>query len=721
LGTFSLTGTPITDHTASMFASAHALGGPVVAVSAVRGAFAETDLRAALASGVKPAVSVIYIRPLMRRVGDGSFRERLKQFRRAQRLVRASKQALIIRSGSSLAERLAARFIAGSRGKTATMATPPQVALGTLLGTEVPATDLDTAELVCFDHISRNAAATLRLSPAHMRRAASLLPPSEPLKQDIEELLDLMNAIPPRAAQIAAGQGARQQVPPAIAHALEVPPNGSAPRIVQHLKKLSADPGRWTRYLPPSDGGPQSTGNRTADAVLRHLANDTRPADAATLQELETPVRTPQPESRLDLVLRTAMRPPIEHHEHLRAPWTARHPLAVHSSDNAAPALVLAGLAAPRTGLAQNMRMTHRACAHLGLPTETLRIGTMAPSDLPPIVPRHRILRDTVIWHLNADQIPAEMVDNFRAQEALHIGFLLWELDRLPQVHRLAMKMLDEIWVPSTFLQNTYREAFDGPVHLIRKGIDLPQPSTNSPSWAPGPRFICCFDAHSSVARKNPMAAVEAFQAAFPPGTEASLTIKSTPSGVGHWGDPEDQMTRIRARAAQDSRIRLIEQMLPFGDLLAMIQSADALVSPHRAEGFGYLPAYALMLGVPVLATDWSGTTDFCTQETAFPIAAQLVPVPKGHTIWPTPGANWAEIDRDALADAMRQVATAPMKARARALRGQTLLREMYSTEAQAQRVAARLSELQVIEPPLRARPAYRHDTASEALSAHAG
>ncbi|MEM7616697.1 MAG: hypothetical protein AAF245_16700, partial [Pseudomonadota bacterium] len=306
----------------------------------------------------------------------------------------------------------------------------------------------------------------------------------------------------------------------------------------------------------------------------------------------------------------------------------------------------------------------------------------------------HRCTGGATLYHLNADRLPQTMLAR---PPGFGIGFLLWELDRLPRTHRLALEMLDEIWVPSVFLRRVYQRHFDRNVVYMRKALILPKPAP-WPAPAPGVRrFLTCFDAASSVARKNPIAAVEAFRRAFPRDTNVELIIKTTPSNSEHWGDPEGQMDRIDAIAKTDPRIKILRDYIPLDKLLGLISTATALISPHRAEGFGYFPAFALSLGVPVVATDYSGTQDFCTPETSLPTRAELVPVPRGHAIFETPGARWAEVDLAALAQHLTDLAEDPAPALRRAQAGQLMMQTDYALPALARRYTARLSELGLI------------------------
>lgn len=205
---------------------------------------------------------------------------------------------------------------------------------------------------------------------------------------------------------------------------------------------------------------------------------------------------------------------------------------------------------------------------------------------------------------------------------------------------------------------------------------------------------LMCFDARSSVERKNPMAAVLAFISAFPKDHTARFILKTTPVEPSHWGDPNKQMDAIRRLAIKDARIIIDERMLPFTELLSLIKRADCMVSPHRAEGFGCIPAYAHWYARPVIATDYSGTTDVCSAQTSHPVAYKLIQTRHNETITPLTNAYWADIDVEALANTLHYVRTNPRMARAKALNGQQLIRTQYSVAAQAKRYLGRFLEL---------------------------
>ena len=52
--------------------------------------------------------------------------------------------------------------------------------------------------------------------------------------------------------------------------------------------------------------------------------------------------------------------------------------------------------------------------------------------------------------------------------------------------------------------------------------------------------------------------------------------------------------------------------------MAALFARADCYVSLHRAEGFGLTLAEAMALGKPVIATGFSGNTDFMTPANSY-------------------------------------------------------------------------------------------------------
>ena len=202
--------------------------------------------------------------------------------------------------------------------------------------------------------------------------------------------------------------------------------------------------------------------------------------------------------------------------------------------------------------------------------------------------------------------------------------------------------------------------------------------------------FIFSFDYFSSPYRKNPLGVIEAFQTAFPDGNEdAGLIIKSI-------GDPDQYpeiRNRIRGAAAADRRILNIDQVLARNDILGLIYASNAYVSLHRAEGLGLGMAEAMSFGRIVIGTNFSGNTDFLTEETGLPIPYALRPIAAHEYPW-SEGQNWAEPDLKAAAAAMKLAFQSPDSVRSRAAAGQRLIRKKYAPVVVGQIFKNRIEQL---------------------------
>ena len=80
---------------------------------------------------------------------------------------------------------------------------------------------------------------------------------------------------------------------------------------------------------------------------------------------------------------------------------------------------------------------------------------------------------------------------------------------------------------------------------------------------------------------------------------------------VGHPGHFPEDFAALRAAVGDAPNIRIETREMEQGEAHALTACADIVLSMHRSEGFGLVPAEAMLLGRAVVATGWSGNTDF--------------------------------------------------------------------------------------------------------------
>jgi glycosyltransferase involved in cell wall biosynthesis len=203
---------------------------------------------------------------------------------------------------------------------------------------------------------------------------------------------------------------------------------------------------------------------------------------------------------------------------------------------------------------------------------------------------------------------------------------------------------------------------------------------------------LSVFDCNSWFQRKNPMCAIRAFQQAFPKGRkDVQLVIKMMNSRA----DLPEYRELMRT-AAQDLRIVVIDQFLSRNDMLALLDCADVFVSLHRSEGFGRVVAECMLMGKPVISTNYSGSVDFAFDGTAYVVDGPLVPLKKGDYS-EYEGQHWMDPDVGLAAQAMQRCVDDPSGTAAMALRVQAHVQTHHSIEAVAQRYQARLAQLGVV------------------------
>jgi glycosyltransferase involved in cell wall biosynthesis len=314
------------------------------------------------------------------------------------------------------------------------------------------------------------------------------------------------------------------------------------------------------------------------------------------------------------------------------------------------------GFAYGELGIGEDLRMAVQSCKEAGIPWRIVNInagGNVRQADFH--VDGEKSQDRDEPYAINLFCLPAfDMVNRiYLAMGADHfagfynIGWWPWELPVFPKAWSPVFELIDEVWAGSRFLHEMYSKATTKPVTLMplsasvervgdfdRRHFALPQDEF---------LFLFIFDFNSSLVRKNPMAVIEAFQQAFDKkNSDVGLVLKTM-----NGRDEDNAWQAFLKRCEADKRIHLITGTLDRPEVLGLIKVCDAYVSLHRAEGFGRTLAEAMLLGKPVVATNYSGNVDFMHSDFSFPVDQEPVAVNDGdyHWIQPSDNAAWADPD----------------------------------------------------------------------------
>lgn len=289
---------------------------------------------------------------------------------------------------------------------------------------------------------------------------------------------------------------------------------------------------------------------------------------------------------------------------------------------------------------------------------------------------------------VNADQAPS-VIAQFGPQSFVgrtNIGYWFWELSRFPEALAAAFPHFDEIWVASTFCLDAIAARSPIPVVKVAPGFDFHVPGLRDRrSFEIRENdfvFLYAFDGASSVPRKNPAGAISAFRRAFPAPGRERLILKTT-------GIARPKLEALQ-RFAGNSPVTILNEYLNRDELLDLLAAADCYVSLHRSEGFGLTILESIAMGKPVIATGYSGCTDFLDARTGFPVGYRLVPIRRNLGPYPK-GDLWADPDIEQAARLMRWVRENPAEAAAVADEGRRQILASWSLSAAGSRMVEKL------------------------------
>lgn len=152
----------------------------------------------------------------------------------------------------------------------------------------------------------------------------------------------------------------------------------------------------------------------------------------------------------------------------------------------------------------------------------------------------------------------------------------------------------------------------------------------------------------SAKARKGIDILIESFCKEFTIDDDVALIIKSFPG-------PDNKVNDLVANFKSDISpeiIHIFESELSDQQMVDLIHSCNCAVYPSRAEGFGLPAAEAMLHGLPLIVTGYSGFTDFSNSDNSYVLNYQIEDAIKSE--FANPGAKWAEPNKKQLQDFMR-------------------------------------------------------------------
>lgn len=196
------------------------------------------------------------------------------------------------------------------------------------------------------------------------------------------------------------------------------------------------------------------------------------------------------------------------------------------------------------------------------------------------------------------------------------IGFTMLETTGIPEEWVRQANLMDEVWVPSTFNVETFRNSgVKVPIYVIPLGIDPNYFNSKIRSYKKHHRytFLSVFEWGE---RKAPEILLKAYSKAFTKKDNVLLICKVFNNDGSI--NVENEIKKMRLPEDGPEIMFLYNQRIADYQMPTLYRSADCFVLPTRGEGWGMPILEAMACGLPVIATNWSSQIDFMNEFNAY-------------------------------------------------------------------------------------------------------
>jgi len=375
--------------------------------------------------------------------------------------------------------------------------------------------------------------------------------------------------------------------------------------------------------------------------------------------------------------------------------FVASRPDGENTRATRVPAVNVIGYARSEHGVGQSLRQFVSALDAASIPNSVVDFNKNNQTRTEDATLLNRIVPEPLyeinVLHINADQMPeAELSLPSHFLSRYNIGFWHWELPELPADYRGGFSRLNEVWVPSAFVQDAVSKCSPVPVVRMPHAIRFAVTERACRSYFKLPErkflFLMMYDFSSYQERKNPRAALEAFERAFAKNNDKAALVIKTQNAQFHVADS----AALKEQLAGRGDIFWINRTLTRQEVYDLEYVCDGVISLHHSEGYGLVPAEAMFLGKPVIATNWSGNTEFMRPQNSLLVNYKLAPLETDFGVYKA-GQIWANPDVEHAAMLMRRIVDDDRLRQSISTEAERTIKAEFSPEAIGQKIRARL------------------------------
>lgn len=242
--------------------------------------------------------------------------------------------------------------------------------------------------------------------------------------------------------------------------------------------------------------------------------------------------------------------------------------------------------------------------------------------------------RSLRIWH--------QFDVHTRVGKGKHFGFPIFELNQFRPIEQRSMMACDHIITCSEWGKNIVESSIYAPVSVAPLGYD-PEVFRPAEIKKHGPTIF--FNCGKWEVRKGHDFLLECFSKAFTPRDDVELWM------MCHNPFPQarsEEWERIYKNSKMAPRIRLIPRQQSHNNVYYIMSKVDCGIFPARAEGWNLELLELMACGKHLIATNYSGHTEFCTSESCNLIEIDQLE-PAVDNVWFDGFGQWASLGENQL------------------------------------------------------------------------
>ena len=289
------------------------------------------------------------------------------------------------------------------------------------------------------------------------------------------------------------------------------------------------------------------------------------------------------------------------------------------------------------------------------------------------------------------------------------IGRTMFETDRVNDEHVERCNRMDYVWVPTEFHMSTFVQSGVHPSKVVKivqpVDVEFFDPVRYKPlDLASRAKLVLGSGVRKSFVflsvfkweyRKGWDVLLKSYLKEFSQDDRVALYLLTNPyhtdrdfgNKILDFVESSDMVEPVSGWAP----VYVIDTHIASREFPRVYRAADAFVLPSRGEGWGRPLVEAMSMALPVIATNWSGPTEFLTEDNSYPLPVdRMSEVIEG----PFKGHLWAEPSEDKLRVFMRQVMDNLTEATAKGRKARDDMIRRFSPEIVADIVADHIQNI---------------------------